>query len=215
MSRFWCEAHRCSLEEPAVLPGDVFHSASDRFLGRAIRWATSDRGRRAKKSGEYAAAQINHSGVVVEAAASIHDAMVVEAVGKVRHVRLGELYSATDRVTVWRSRNIPQVDLDAIVQLALADVGRRYPYGQLVLHLADAIIPGRPRVFRRFAGLLSGNYVCSGSGGVWFAKRGYTFGSSDAASLSPDDMHDYQRRNPHHWWEVRSLSPLGTLPGAS
>lgn len=207
--RYWCSVAGCGRPEPEVLPGDVFHSASDRWLGRAIRWA-------GREPGEHAL--VNHTGLVVEGAASIHDAVVIEAVGKIRKVRLGDVYRPEERVTVWRPLNIPEEDIDLIIAAAENDLGKAYPWWQLGLHLGDAAIgeawqlvggSGRPVLLRRLAGV-SGLYVCSASLGVWHAAAGYTFGSANPAALSPDDIHDRQRATAgRHWAEIRSLSPLG------
>lgn len=198
MRHYWCTLRDMPMDEPEVYPGDVFHSASSRWLGRAIRWAGKD------KDGP---AFVNHTGLVVSRAACIQDAEIIEAVGKIRHVRLGDVYSPEDTVTVWRPRNIPPEDIDLIVAAARGDVGNAYPWWQLIFHLADAAIPGKPAVFRRLAGV-SGRLVCSASLGAWFARAGYTFGTSTPEALTPDDIHDYQRATPRHWSMVRSLSPL-------
>lgn len=200
---YWCTLRDMPMDEPEVYPGDVFHSASSRWLGRAIRWAGKEPGEKAL---------VNHTGLVVERARSIHEAAVIEAVGSIRKVRLGEAYSAADLVTVWRPRNIPPEDIELIVAAAHGDLGKRYPWWQLLAYLADAAIPGKPVVFRRLVGL-SGRNVCSASAGVWFAAGGYTFGSPHPAALTPDDIHDYQRDTPRHWSMVRSLSPLRRFGG--
>lgn len=184
--------------EPICERGDVFHSASDRRRSRLIRWA----GREADGP-----AEVNHSGLVVEGG-PIRECVVIEAVGRIRKVRIGDAYRPDERITVWRPLNIPPDDLEVIIAAAEADVGKRYPWEQLLLHLADAAIPGRPVLFRRFAGV-SGRYVCSASLGVWFATGGYTYGSANPAALSPDDIHDYNRTHPRHWAMRRDLLPLG------
>lgn len=196
--------------EQQVLPGDVIHTASQRKLSRLIRWATSDRGKKAKAKGHLAKAVVNHTGLVVEAAESIHKALIIEAVGEIRKVVVEKVYEPQEHVTVWRPLNIPHSEIQEIIALAEADLGEKYPYMQLVPHLLDSLIPGRPMVFRRFAGM-SGRFVCSASLGVWFAKRGRTFGAINAATLSPDDILDYQVSTPKHWGCVRPLQPLGSV----
>lgn len=180
--------------EPWLLPGDVLLTTDpDSRLSRAIRWAT-----RGDES---------HAALVVSAG-RLRDVHVIEAVGKIRKAVVGEAYPPDARFRVFRATNIPAEDLELIVSDAHADLGEAYPYWQLLLHLGDAIIPGRPRFFRRFAGL-SGRLVCSAILGKWFARAGYSFGSEDAEALTPAEIGAYVSRNLRHWWCVREWAAMG------
>lgn len=188
--------------EPWLLPGDVMLTTDpESKLSAAIRWASRDRSR-----GE-SASVASHGGLVVSAGA-IHDVAVVEAVGKVRKVTVGQAYPSRTLVAVYRAINIPKIDLSLIVVEAHKDLGKGYPYWQLVFHLLDSIIPGQPKIFRRLAGI-SGKLVCTGFLGKWFAKLGYTFGTENPEALTPDDIDDYASAMPRHWVLVRKWAPLG------
>lgn len=188
-------------ETPHLKPGDIMGTThDDSLLSTGIRWAQRQRGEGPSKW--------SHVGIIGNGG-PVDEATVIEAAGtRIREVRIVDAYPAEARVAFFRSVNIPLDDLAGVVEDARADIGRRYPFGQLLLHLVDEKMLGGRRVLRRFTSL-TGLVVCSGFGGVKFAGRGYAFGKYDPRTLTPDDISDWIESHPHHW---QQLVPWAAFP---
>lgn len=178
---------------PLLKPGDLMMTTGGSLVSQGILWATRQRGEKPSKRA--------HVGVI-GTGGPIEEATVIEAAGtRIREVRILEAYEPETRVAFFRSVNIPEEDLVGVVEDARRDIGRRYPFGQLLAHLVDERGFGGRRVLRRFVAL-TGLVVCSGFGGVKFAGRGYAFGAHDPRTLTPDDISDWIEGHPHHWREL-------------
>lgn len=175
--------------------GDLFFTAGDSFIGRAIRRMTRD--------GNEPATLVNHVGLIVKGASTLADCWVVEAVGKgvvCRRVRDG-YRPGRGRIAVWR---IPAPSspgstwneaLASVVKGALRACGQKYSWGKIVLHLLDWMLSGfglfkTPYLFRKF-GKTSARPICSYLVARQFVlKAGLDFGIAIKAA-DPDDIWDW------------------------
>jgi uncharacterized protein YycO len=174
-----------------LLPADVVFTRGDTLLGRMIRWGERSRGE--------CSSQTNHAAVVV-GAGDPAQARIVESMQHVRTGPLGQLHSK-DYCWVFRPLNVDPYSAGRVTSWALAQVGRRYGYGQLILQLLDAKIFRGRNVFRRIAAV-DPRPICSRL--VATAYRdvlGLDFGVP-AYAADPDTMMDFCLRNPDKYLRV-------------
>ena len=184
--------------EPQLQPADVFLTRGTGLLSRAIRFFT-------RRFGE-SRTMVSHVGVVVEGG-PIREAIVVEALSRVRRHGLWQRYAPKRRtqVAIYRPINLTPSEMQTIVAEAEAYVGREYGYEMILAHLADWLLQGA-YLFRRLIG--SDNYpICSWVVAHSFAEVGKTFGV-DSGAASPDDVWDFVTSRPDGYAEVRPLVPL-------
>ena len=181
-----------------LLPGDVFLSRSTSLLGRLIRVCTRSFGEKRSR--------VNHVGIVVEAG-GVRDAMVVEALIRVRRHRLWAQYGPprTDYVAVYRAKNVPPEDMANIVAEAEEQVGKKYGFGKVIAHFLDWLLSGA-YVFRRLT--QNGDYpICSWLVAHAYAKAGYDFGQPPGAA-DPDHIWDFVTEKSDYYACVVELGPL-------
>jgi cell wall-associated NlpC family hydrolase len=182
-------------------PGDVFLTRGTSLFSRLIRVCTRSLGERRSK--------VNHVGVVVEGG-GIPDAVVVEALIKVREHKLWKQYGPPkkDHVAVYRATNLTPEDVAVIVAEAVEQVGRPYGFGKIIAHFLDWLLTGA-YFFRRLTS--SGNYpICSWLVAHAYAEAGYTFGT-DPGAADPDDIWDFVTKKPGHYECIIELGSLSRL----
>jgi hypothetical protein len=188
----------------AVLhPGDVFFTRGTSLLSKAIRFFT--RGIGEKRT------LVNHVGIVVEPG-QLSEAIVVEALVRVRRHRLWERYSLRRRteVAVYRPLNLEATEIQKIIAKAESYVGRKYGWEMIIAHFLDWLFLG-VYLFRRLVG--SDDYpICSWVVAHAFAAADKTFGKP-AGAASPDDIWDFVDRNHDKFAQVRGLLPLADSQG--
>ena len=179
-------------------PGDVFLTQGTSLLSRAIRVCTRSFGEKRSK--------VNHVGIVVEAG-GIQDAVVVEALIKVKQHKLWKQYAPPkkDHVAVYRAKNVSPEEMEIIVAKAVEQVGRPYGFGKIVAHLLDWCFTGI-YFFRWFA--RNGNYpICSWLVAHAYGEAGYDFGVPREAA-NPDDIWDFVNDHPNYYEEIVELGPM-------
>ncbi len=179
-------------------PADVFLTKGKGSVSRAIRFFTRGIGE--------SRTQVNHVGVVVESG-NLKTAVVVEALTRVKRHRLWNKYGPPkkDSVAIYRSKNLSQDEIEAIVAAAKSYVGRRYGYFKIFVHLVDWILLGA-YVFRRLA-RMDRYPICSWLVAHAFGKAGKHFGVEPGAA-APDDIWDFIQGHPQIYEEIYSLKPL-------
>ncbi len=143
-------------------PGDVFLIRGTGLLSKTIRFCTRSFGEKRSK--------INHVGIMVEAGV-IQDAVVVEALIKVREHKLWKQYGPPrkDHIAIYRARNLTTEDIEIIVAEAVEQVGKPYGFGKIIAHFLDWSLTGA-YVFRRLTS--SSRYpICS-----WLVAHSYCKG---------------------------------------
>lgn len=181
-----------------IKAGDVFLTRGKGFLSRAIHFFTRAIGEKRTK--------VNHVGIVVKEG-TLENAIVVEALSKVKRHRLWDRYGPPkqDSVTVYRAINLGKEEIGIIVSEAESQVGKQYGYFKILAHLVDWVLLGA-YVFRRVA--RNGEYpICSWLVAHAFAKAGKNFGVQPGAA-SPDDIWDFIQGHPQIYELVRPLEPL-------
>jgi len=150
--------------------------------------------------------KVNHVGIVVEGGA-IEEAVVVEALSRVKRHRLVTRYGSNgkDEVAIYRPLNIPGEDIAAIVRKAETYVGCKYDYSEVLLHLADWFLLGA-YVFRRL-GRMNPYPICSWVVADAYSNVGKDFGVP-AGAASPDDIWDFVNKHPEKYELVYPLGPL-------
>ena len=150
---------------------------------------------------------INHVGLVVEEG-NLRSSVVVEALTKVKRHRLWIQYGPPkkDRVAVFRPRNLNGNERKTIIAEAESQVGRKYAYFMLFLHLLDWFLLGA-YVFRRIA--RTGEYpICSWVVAHAFSKAGKDFGV-EPGEAQPDDIWDFIiEKHPELYEKIYPLAPL-------
>lgn len=190
-----------SSEERQLEPCDVFLTRGTSFVSAAIRRFT-------RRFGE-SRTEVNHVGIIV-APGSVHTALAVEALTKVKRHELG-VYAGrrTTGVAVFRPTNLTEAEKEAIVAKAESYVDRKYGWLKIATHLADWALQGA-YVFRRLTN--DDRYpICSWVVAHAFAAADKTFGVEPGAA-SPDDIWDFVIANPDKYEELRGLTPLPELP---
>ena len=182
----------------ALQSGDIFLIRGTGLLGRLIRVCTREFGEKRSK--------VNHVGIVVEGG-GIQDAVVVEALIRVRQHKLWEQYSPPKKnhVAVYRAKNVPPEDIEIIVTEAVEQVGKLYGFGKVIAHFLDWLLTGA-YVFRRLTS--DSRYpICSWLVAHAYAKAGYTFGT-DPGAADPDDIWDFVDKKPEYYQRIVELGPL-------
>lgn len=184
-------------------PGDVFLTRGTSLFSRLIRVCTRSFGERRSK--------VNHVGVVV-AGGGIQDAVVVEALIKVKEHKLWKQYGPPkkDYVAVYRATNLIPEDIVIIVAEAREQVGKPYGFGKIIAHFLDWLLTGA-YVFRRFTS--DGDYpICSWLVAHSYAKAGKDFGVSSGAA-DPDDIWDFVDKEPEYYERIVELGPMSRFVG--
>ena len=186
--------------EVLLKPGDVFLTRGTSLLSKLIRICTRNIGEKRSK--------VNHVGIVVEAG-GMTEAVVVEALSKVRMHRLWMQYSPPkkDWVAVYRAKNVSPEEMEVIVATAKRQVNKTYGYGKIVAHLLDWCFSGI-YFFRWFA--RNSNYpICSWLVAHAFGEAGYDFGVPTEAA-NPDDIWDFVNDHPNYYEHIVELGPLSS-----
>ena len=176
-------------------PGDVFLTRGTSLLSRAIRVCTRSFGEKRSK--------VNHVGIVVTGG-GIQNAVVVEALSKVRMHKLWKQYAPPkkDHVAVYRSKNVSPEEMEIIVATAKRQVNKTYGYFKIVAHFLDWCLSGI-YFFRWFA--RNGNYpICSWLVAHAYGEAGYDFGVPREAA-NPDDIWDFVNDHPNYYEEIVEL----------
>ena len=180
-----------------ILPGDIVLTRGSGFISRAIRVLTRQRGE--------TATQVNHVGIVVAGASYLHQAMLVEALLRVKCHSVWNGYgNGKSQLAVFRPVTLTDMERRSIVAAARAYIGRDYGSLKLLLHLADWCLGGR-YVFRRI-GQLDEFPICSYLVARAYRVVGKDFGVPDRAA-SPDDIWDFCVSSKHYKC-VRALAPF-------
>lgn len=186
--------------EVLLKPGDVFLTRGTGLLSKTIRFCTRSLGEKRSK--------VNHVGIVVTGG-GIKDAVVVEALIKVREHTLWKQYGPPkkDHVAVYRATNLSPEDVEIIVAEAKEQVGKPYGFCKIIAHFLDWLLTGA-YVFRRFTS--DSRYpICSWLVAHAYAKAGYFFGT-DPGAADPDHIWDFVDKKPGYYeriMELGSLSP--------
>lgn len=185
--------------EPIILePADLFATRGRGWISKFIRFFTRSIGESRTK--------VNHVGVVTKGG-TLRDAVVVEALSRVRRHKLVARYTgrrASD-VAVFRAIDLTDDERQEIVQTAKSYVGRKYGYLKILTHVADWVLQGA-YVFRH---LTRGNRypICSWLVAHAFKSAGKYFDVEPGAA-SPDDIWDFIQDHPDKYETVVSLGPL-------
>ena len=191
MSNF-TSGHELSLE-----PCDVFLTKGNSFVSGAIRFFTRSFGEKRT--------EVNHVGIIVTSG-SLHSAVAVEALSKVRRHTLGRYATKrTTGVAVFRPDNLTDDQRATIVAKAESYVGRRYGWTKVVAHFADWTLRG-VYAFRRLTA--DDQYpICS-----WVVAQAFDAADKDfgveAGAANPDDIWDFVMSNPDKYTQLRGLTPL-------
>ena len=186
-------------EDPVCAkPCDIVLTQGHTFLSKAIRLLTRGVGE--------SRTQVNHVGIVVAEGTPPAEAIIVEAVRKVKKHSLGKGYgNGRSDVAIYRPENLTQKEKETIVNAANKYVGNSYGYTKIVLHFLDALLLGF-FVFRRLA-RIDRHPICS-----WVVARSYgTAGkhfSVAARAATPDDIWDFIKNHPRHYTCIRELRPF-------
>ena len=178
--------------------GDIFLTRSKSLLGWLIRVCTSRIGERRSK--------VNHVGIVVEAG-NMREAVVVEALSKVRRHKLWKQYGppSSSWVSVYRAKSIARADMDIIVAEAEEQINKKYGYFKTVMHFLDWCLTG-VYFFRWFA--RSTKYpICSWLVACAYGAAGYDFGVPNEAA-DPDDIWDFVNEQTDEYEEIVRLGPM-------
>ena len=186
-------------EQLVLEPCDIFLTKGRGPISWAIRFFTRGVGE--------SRTHVNHVGIIVDAG-SVHSAMAVEALTKVKRHRLAR-YARKPRtdVAVFRPINLTDDEKATIVDKANDYVGRKYGVLKIATHLADWCLLGA-YAFRRLTN--SHNYpICS-----WVVAHAYLAADKDfdveASAASPDDIWDFvtDDDNADKYVQVRDLKPI-------
>lgn len=183
-------------------PGDIVLTRNPAWYARVIRWGTQRRGE--------SRTIVNHAGLIVD-----NRGTLVEALGTVKRHNVVFAYEGSrnrSQVAIFRPRNIPAADLDAICKAAEQYVGDRYGYAKIGLHVGDGLLGklGIPPIFTRLS-FLDDFPVCSYILGKVFAVRGYGFGVKGRMA-TPDDIWDFGRERDDIYEYARELAPVDPWP---
>ena len=182
----------------SALPCDIVLIRGHGLSSLAIRFFTRSIGERRT--------QVNHVGIVVKAGAPAGNAIVLEALHKVRRHSLKSSYGdGRSDVAIYRAKNLTEKETDCIVAAANRYVGCSYGYFKIVLHLLDWILQG-PYLFRRLA-LMDRYPICSWLVAHSYKKAEKNFGVKPGAA-SPDDIWDFVTTQTQKYTCVRGLHPL-------
>ena len=192
------EHGNCDTTKYAALPCDIVMTAGSGFLSRAIRVFTRQIGESPTK--------VNHVGIVVTKSRHLGDAVIVEALWKVRRHPLEMRYgSGESDVAIYRPLNLTDQEKDIIVAAASSYEGRSYGILKIFLHLLDSLLLGI-YLFRRL-GCMDDYPICSWLVAYSFAKAEKDFGV-DPGAATPDDIWDFVNRRDGKYSCVKKLGRL-------
>ena len=178
--------------------GDVYLTRSKSLLGWLIRVCTRDIGERRSK--------VNHVGIVVKAG-GMREAVVVEALSKVKRHKLWKQYGPPKKgwVSVYRAKNVMPEEMEIIVAEAEEQVGKPYGHFKIVMHFLDWCFSGI-YFFRWFA--RSKEYpICSWLVACAYGAAGYDFGVPNEAA-NPDDIWDFVNARTDYYERIVHLGPM-------
>jgi hypothetical protein len=184
--------------ETQLQPADIFLTRGSGLISRAIRFFSRSIGESRTK--------VNHVGVVV-GEGQLQDALVVEALSRVKRHTLWEQYGPLkkDLVAVYRPLNLTPDEAVTIVKEANEQVGKKYGYIKIIAHLLDWLLLG-VYFFRRFAN--NGKYpICSWLVAHAYSKAGKYFGCEPDAA-EPDDIWDFVNKNTDKYKEIYHLRSI-------
>jgi len=150
--------------------------------------------------------KVNHVGIVVTEG-GIRDAVVVEALIKVREHKLWKQYGPPrkDHVAVYRATNLTPEDIEIIMAEAVEQVGKPYGFGKIIAHFLDWLLTGA-YFFRRLTS--SSRYpICSWLVAHAYSKAGKHFGVSPGVA-DPDDIWDFVDGKPKYYERIVELGPM-------
>jgi hypothetical protein len=183
---------------------DVVLTSSPKMLGRLIR--------RAERSPGEDVSHASHAGLIIQGG-PWRTALISEAVGRGVCVRTLHPYAADGTpIKILRPLGLTHAQLDAITTTALAasDEGRRYGFGQLVLHGMDALLTrvrGREVVLFR-KGINAKRFTtCARHVAQSFRAAGLDFGA-DVDLVTPDHVDDWAADHPDKYATVWDWAPL-------
>jgi len=182
----------------AALPCDIVLTAGQGIVSRAIRLLTRQIGESRTK--------VNHVGIVVEKSCQLRNAVIVEALHKVRRHPLERRYgSGQDDVAIYRPMNLTHQEKQIVVSAANSYVGRSYGYLKIILHLLDSLLLGT-YLFRRL-GCMDDYPICSWLVAYSYAKAGKEFGV-DPGAATPDDIWDFVTKQAGTYTCIKELDRL-------
>ncbi len=173
------------MEDLKLQTGDIFFTYKP---GSFISWLITV-GTRAPGESK---SKASHVGVMINSVAC------VEALsgGVQLHSFRKQYKDSGYKVAIYRPINIDAADRGMIYKFANAEVGKRYSFFSVGLHVMDGILwrvfpnLGNLPIFTQIKG--SDNFsICSRTVARVFWKIGKTFGKKHPYQLSPDDMCDF------------------------
>lgn len=190
---------------------DVVLTASDSWLGNAIRWATRDSGEKPTL--------VNHSGMILAGgkAGTPDDAIITEALGDGVTLRyFTPAYGdGQDAVAVFAPRNLTERQKTLMAAYARDHIGDQYGYGKLLVHAARKWKPARwliDKIFPKIA--IEDQPICSFYVAKIFEAAGLDFGVKSQLA-TPDDIWDFCFNNPDKYdlviWPLQKLHLQGEL----
>lgn len=195
------------LETVYLLEGDILLTRSPSPLSRAIRWSEQSPG-----EGE---SHASHCGIVVRAGYT-EEAVVVEALDKVRRHTIGKAYGGRpDELKVIRFTDLTEPQRTRVAIEAEKLVGRLYSWLTIGAHGVDRVLSwatrwlGKPDpvVARRLVPLTP-LLICSRVVGIAYWKGvGRRLHGHTPESLQPDDIDDMSYTHPDVY-RVRDWAPL-------
>ena len=180
-------------------PGDIFFTRGTSFLSRAIRVFTQVIGESRTK--------VSHTGVIVTEG-DLKNAVIVEAVSKVKRQKLWEHYGPPSKseIAIYRPKNLSEDEIHKITKDAESYVGRKYGALKLIAHLLDWLLQGA-YVFRRLA-CMDKYPICSWVVAYAFEEVRESYFGIEPNAASPDDIWDFIQKHPNEFTEIFLLSFL-------
>jgi hypothetical protein len=173
---------------------DLVFTASNSWLGRAIRWFTQDPGE--------GKTEANHVGMITKGGTRA-TAWLVEALWKVRNHALSR-YVGRGQVAVFRPTNLTEQQKAAIAEYLAPLVGAKYGWYKLGFH-AYARITGKKKVLKYM--FLDKRPICSYLIAKAFSEAGLHFGVEPQAA-TPDDMMDFCIMNPDKYQIIHGMTEI-------
>ena len=169
------------------LPGDIVFERSESWIGKAIRWFS-------RRPGE-PATWANHVGLIFK------PGWIIEALWSVVVSRFqpGPIYE------VWRNKDLPAIQRDAVADWALLYKGRKYGVLKIAAHALDAFVTklrGEETYLARRLCRMDRYPICS-----WLVAWSYLKGAGlkfgvEPEFAGPDDIHDFVKRKDSGWVRV-------------
>lgn len=184
------------MNAPELMPGDVFLTAGGSWLSRAIRWGSQQPGE--------SPTEANHIGIVVTSGG-----MVVEALTRVTRRGIHR-YAEQDgtKIAIFRNRTLTNAERSKVAFAASREVGKRYGYGKIVLHLLDRLLGGGS-LFKSLS-FAKRWPICSTLVAVAYHEIGYSFAALPPMMVQPDDIWDHVIASPN-WEEILPMTPASEV----